>query len=167
MTPEEILDMVCDHFKVDKALVVGPRGKQEICDIRHIYCLLCNKYTKSSLKEIASCIGNRDHTTIMHSINTMSDLITRDEYYNEIFGSAEDELFEVFMVEKAAQRAKRVVMPVEKNIEPVKWQRPKGEYTNPQIPLAPKKEHKEFKQGSIIRPMTLNLKHHKKIVGRM
>lgn len=58
---------------------------REITELRSIFCYLARNM-KYSLKTIGSYLNGRDHTTVIHSVNTFKDLIEtcgtfREKYY--------------------------------------------------------------------------------------
>lgn len=54
---------------------------REVVEARQISMYFIKKYTKMSLKAIGELFGGRDHTTTIHSLNTVKDLIDSDEDY--------------------------------------------------------------------------------------
>ena len=75
---EEVLEAVCMHFNVTMASLMGTSRAREISQARHMAIYLCKEYTSHSLAEIGSRLGNRSHSTILHSINMMRNLIDID-----------------------------------------------------------------------------------------
>ena len=75
---EEVLEAVCMHFNVTMASLMGTSRAREISQARHMAIYLCKEYTSHSLTEIGSRLGNRSHSTILHSINMMRNLIDID-----------------------------------------------------------------------------------------
>ncbi len=56
--------------------VQGQSRKRELVLLRHMYCYLCMKYRLfSSQGAVGDTIGDRDHTTIIHSCQTIQDQI--------------------------------------------------------------------------------------------
>ena len=46
---------------------------------RQVVMYLCREMTDSSLQEIGKILGGRDHTTIMHGVDKISDEINKNE----------------------------------------------------------------------------------------
>jgi chromosomal replication initiator protein len=44
---------------------------------------LAKKYTKNSLKEIGRHFGNKDHSTVIHSIQVVDNLLEVDKKFRE------------------------------------------------------------------------------------
>lgn len=59
------------------------RRDLEICEARHMAMFLIKKYTGASLSAIGKFFGNRDHTTVIHSIKHVNDMITTEKGYRE------------------------------------------------------------------------------------
>ena len=71
-----IYKTVCNYFKVD--ISVKTR-KRSIAYPRHLFCYICRRRTKAGLREIGELIGGRDHTTVIHSDQTLKDWYDTDE----------------------------------------------------------------------------------------
>ena len=68
---ESIQRAVADHFELSIELLIGKTRKQEIAVPRQIAMYLAKKLTKSSLKVIGLHFGNRDHSTVIHAVQTV------------------------------------------------------------------------------------------------
>ena len=69
LTPEYILDIVCDHFSVNKLDIVSNKRTKELVYPRQIAMYLMKKLTNCSLDYIGNLLGGRDHSTILHGID--------------------------------------------------------------------------------------------------
>jgi chromosomal replication initiator protein len=87
-TPERIIETVCEHFKLNLKDLQGRSRVRERVFARHIIFYLLRKHTKMSLKSAGDLFG-RDHTTVIHSIDTLNNLM-----YTEPDVRAEVELIE-------------------------------------------------------------------------
>ena len=58
-------------------------GKREIVQARQITMYLAKAFTKNSLKTIGEHFGGRDHTTVIHSCQTVKDLMDTDSLFRE------------------------------------------------------------------------------------
>lgn len=88
ITPDKIIEAVCYHFGLTIKEVQGRCRVKEYVYARHIIFYLIRKNTKMSLKPAGELL-NRDHTTVIHSIETLSNLM-----YTEPNVRAEVELIE-------------------------------------------------------------------------
>ncbi len=79
ITPENIINVVCDHYSISIEDVKSPKRNKELSHPRQMIMYLCRSMTNATYKEIASFLGGRDHSTIMHGERTITDLIEKDE----------------------------------------------------------------------------------------
>lgn len=66
ITPELIIETVADHFHVTVKDLISPKRSKDIAHPRQIAMYLCKEMTSVPLIKIGSCLGNRDHATIIH-----------------------------------------------------------------------------------------------------
>jgi chromosomal replication initiator protein len=66
--------------------------RKTIKDARKIYCYQMKDKLNWSLKEIGVSIGNRDHTTIIHNIQTYRDLYETDDIFKDWADRIENEI---------------------------------------------------------------------------
>ncbi|MDO5036531.1 MAG: chromosomal replication initiator protein DnaA [Porphyromonas sp.] len=74
----EILSTVCQYYNLDEEDVRGRRRKREIVQARQMVMYLAKKYTDVSLAAIGAEVGGRDHSTVIYSVSSLSDLIETD-----------------------------------------------------------------------------------------
>ena len=85
LTIDDILDKVCSHFNVTQQNVFSRRRKREYVLVRQVSMYLAQKYTKMPAARIGQLIGNRDHSTVIHSCSTIEKRLKIDkEFLNEI-----------------------------------------------------------------------------------
>ncbi|MCD7738823.1 MAG: chromosomal replication initiator protein DnaA [Lachnospiraceae bacterium] len=86
ITPEIILQVVCDHYNVSEQAVLSSKKTRDIAMTRQIIMYLCREYINDiSLKSIAEFLGKKDHTTIMHGIEKVeNDMRTDARFKNDI-----------------------------------------------------------------------------------
>lgn len=83
ITIETIQKMVCDFFNVPYDKLLEKTRKREVVQARQITMYLAKMFTKNSLKTIGEHFGGRDHTTVIHSFQTVKDLMDTDLLYRE------------------------------------------------------------------------------------
>lgn len=77
---ERIIRIVAEEYGIRYSDVFSKSRKQEISMSRHISILLIRHYDPSvSLKTLGYYFGGRDHTTVMHSLRVIKDLMSTDE----------------------------------------------------------------------------------------
>jgi len=72
---EDIQRVVCLYFDIPDDLLRGKSRKKEIAFARQIAMYLSKEMTQYSLKSIGLHFGGRDHTTIIHGVRTIDELI--------------------------------------------------------------------------------------------
>lgn len=60
--------------------------KRELVELRNIYCYLA-KQMGYTLYVIGRSLGNRDHTTIIHNINSFKNLIEQNDLFREKYNT--------------------------------------------------------------------------------
>ena len=70
--------MVCEYFDVPYDKLLQKTRKREIVQARQITMYLAKAFTKNSLKTIGEHFGGRDHTTVIHTCQTVKDLMDTD-----------------------------------------------------------------------------------------
>src|ERR1700710_930277 len=83
ITIETIQRMVCEFFDVPFEKLLQKTRKREIVQARQITMFLSKAFTKNSLKTIGEHFGGRDHTTVIHSCQTVKDLMDTDTTFKE------------------------------------------------------------------------------------
>lgn len=77
----EILDVVCDYFKVQVEDVLGKSRKREFVLARQTAMYFSQTLAKVSVGRIGRLIGNRDHSTVMHSIAKVTEQMQSDKAF--------------------------------------------------------------------------------------
>ena len=83
ITIDTIQKMVCEYFDVPYDKLLQKTRKREIVQARQITMFLAKSFTKNSLKTIGEHFGGRDHTTVIHSCQTVKDLMDTDSLFKE------------------------------------------------------------------------------------
>ncbi|MDY3014309.1 MAG: chromosomal replication initiator protein DnaA [Evtepia sp.] len=73
-TAEVIIEEVCKFYNIEDAALRGQGRTKETAQARQIAMYLIRNMTKLSLKEIGKEFENRDHTTVLHSIDRIEKL---------------------------------------------------------------------------------------------
>ncbi len=83
ITIDNIQKMVCEYYDVAYEKLQQKTRKREIVQARQITMYLAKAFTKNSLKTIGEHFGGRDHTTVIHSCQTVKDLMDTDSVFKE------------------------------------------------------------------------------------
>ena len=79
ITPQLIIDIVAEHFGISPEDIVSKRRNSEFVLPRQICMYLCRHLTSESLQSIAKTLGKKDHTTIIHGIDKITDELPANE----------------------------------------------------------------------------------------
>ncbi|CAI3940617.1 Chromosomal replication initiation ATPase DnaA (DnaA) (PDB:1L8Q) [Commensalibacter communis] len=83
VTIEEIQRKVAEHCNIRQTDMTSARRARAVARPRQIAMYLAKQLTSRSLPEIGRKFGNRDHTTVMHAISRISELIEKDSAFAE------------------------------------------------------------------------------------
>lgn len=83
VTIEEIKKKVADRFGLKTADLESPNRSRSIVRPRQIAMYLARRLTPRSYPEIGRRFGNRDHTTVMHAVETIQRLCKMDQAFAE------------------------------------------------------------------------------------
>ena len=78
---EFIQNLVASHFNLNINDLLSPRRPRSLARPRQIAMYLAKQYTTNSLPDIGRKFSNRDHTTVIHAVKKIDELIKKD---NEI-----------------------------------------------------------------------------------
>ena len=78
LTIEEIQRKVAEHYNVRLSDLIGPKRLRVIARPRQVAMYLSKQLTPRSLPEIGRRFGGRDHTTIMHGVRRIEELMALD-----------------------------------------------------------------------------------------
>jgi chromosomal replication initiator protein len=83
VTIEEIQKRVAEHFSMRMSDMTSARRARAVARPRQVAMYLAKQLTQRSLPEIGRRFGNRDHTTVMHAVARVTELIGRDAGFAE------------------------------------------------------------------------------------
>lgn len=82
ITPELILEVVSEHFSVSIADLKSGKRNANIANSRQIAMYLCRTMTDTPLKSIGIILGGRDHSTVSHGVDKVTEDIKTNEALN-------------------------------------------------------------------------------------
>ena len=83
LTIEEIQRKVAEHYNIRLSDMIGPKRVRNIARPRQIAMYLSKQLTLRSLPDIGRRFGGRDHTTIMHGVRKIEELMTTDSQLSD------------------------------------------------------------------------------------
>jgi len=78
VTVEEIQRKVSEHYNIRLSDMIGPKRLRSYARPRQIAMYLAKQMTSRSLPEIGRRFGGRDHTTVMHGVKRIEELMAKD-----------------------------------------------------------------------------------------
>ena len=79
ITVDEIQKTVADHFNLKQADLLSERRTRAIARPRQIAMYLCKQHTTRSYPDIGRRFGGRDHTTVLHGVRKIEELMPKEE----------------------------------------------------------------------------------------
>ncbi len=73
LSADDIIDTVCKYFDITRQDIIGKKKSKEVVEPRMIAIYLISEILEIPLVSIGKMFGGRDHTTIMHSRDKISD----------------------------------------------------------------------------------------------
>lgn len=67
--------VVTEHYKVSLESLKSKTRKKEVVMARHVAMYLAKQYTNHSLKSIGHYCGGRDHSTVIHALQAVNDML--------------------------------------------------------------------------------------------
>jgi chromosomal replication initiator protein len=90
LTIDDILEKVCNHYQVSQQNIFSKSRKRSLVQGRQVSMYLAQKYTKMPASRIGQLIGNRDHSTVIHSCNAIEQRIKTDKAFSDEISSIEN-----------------------------------------------------------------------------
>ena len=78
-----IQKIVSDYFQLDLETLQSKTRKRHIVQARQLAMFFAKKFTKASLANIGSQIGDRDHATVLHACKTVDNLVATDKQFKK------------------------------------------------------------------------------------
>jgi chromosomal replication initiator protein len=78
ITIDEIQRKVAEYYHLKLTDMASPRRAREVARPRQVAMYLSKQLTPRSLPEIGRKFGGRDHTTVMHAVKKIEELVTQD-----------------------------------------------------------------------------------------
>ena len=82
-TPESIIEYIAKYFGLDSEVLQGQGRGRDIVNARQIAMYLIRRMTNLSLNDIGKAFGDRDHTTVLHSLDKVEKQMRSDPAFAE------------------------------------------------------------------------------------
>ncbi len=92
ITVEYIQRLVAEHFSLPVEKLQGKTRKRQVVIARQLSMYLAKNLTDKSLKAIGETFGGRDHSTVIYSCRTVSDLMETDVIFKDTVSELEKKI---------------------------------------------------------------------------
>ena len=89
---ESIQNIVAVYFNLNIQEMLSPRRSRSLARPRQIAMYLAKKYTTNSLPDIGRKFSNRDHTTVIHAVKKIEELIKNNNEIKQNIGEIKKKL---------------------------------------------------------------------------
>jgi len=84
LTFDKLLKCVSRYYNIPTKEIIGSNRKREKVICRQMFCYIAREnMPDTSLKSIGSALGGRDHSTVIHSIQSASDFMQYDQKFKK------------------------------------------------------------------------------------
>jgi chromosomal replication initiator protein len=81
---DDIQKLVASHYNISRADILSSRRTANVVRPRQIAMYLSKQLTLRSLPEIGRRFGGRDHTTVLHAVRKIEELVSKDKSLAEV-----------------------------------------------------------------------------------
>ena len=82
-SPDTIIAEICKYYRIDESAIRGQQRDRNIVRGRQVAMYLIRRMSNYSYKDIGREFGDRDHTTVMHSIEQVEQRMKKDSAFAE------------------------------------------------------------------------------------
>ncbi|HKB88126.1 MAG TPA: chromosomal replication initiator protein DnaA [Patescibacteria group bacterium] len=82
-TPEQTIEAVCKYYQIGKRLILSDTRARQVARPRQMLMYLLRTQLGIAFEEVGRLVGNRDHSTVMHAVNKITQLATTDVHIRE------------------------------------------------------------------------------------
>ncbi len=87
-----VQELVADHWQVTTKALCSPRRTKDLTVPRQVAMYLIRELLGLPLAEIGKSFGGRDHSTVIHSIRKVEEVMDRDVAFHDLVKSLKDRL---------------------------------------------------------------------------
>lgn len=82
-TPQEVIKIVCSYYDIKISHIKGSSRQEKIAFPRQIIMYILRTFFKIKLEEIAFILKRKDHTTIIHGVNKITQQYLKNPIFKE------------------------------------------------------------------------------------
>jgi chromosomal replication initiator protein len=85
--PQDVLEAVGKYYDIKPSTLKGPKRDRPVARPRQVFMYLCRTELGMTLDDVGGALGGRDHTTIMHGVDTITkELSTNSRLREDVEG---------------------------------------------------------------------------------
>lgn len=81
--PQDIIQGICTYYNLKQSQIKGSQRSEHIARARQIAMFLLRRELKLKFEEIAVLLKRKDHTTVLHGVKKIVQLMTKDQSFKE------------------------------------------------------------------------------------
>jgi chromosomal replication initiator protein len=93
VSPQELIDVVAGYFNIKTTALKGPKRDRPIARPRQVVMYLCKTELGMTLDDIGGLLGGRDHTTVMHGTDTITNELSTNDRLREAVEGIKQQLW--------------------------------------------------------------------------
>jgi chromosomal replication initiator protein len=93
LEPEQLINAVAEIFEVTYERLLSRDRSREVALPRQVAMYLLRRESQLSLPQIGGLLGGRDHTTVMHGCEKVTELLEQDERLRRQVDSLREQLY--------------------------------------------------------------------------
>jgi len=83
VSPEKMIDVICGHYSIGRRALLGKTRSRMIARPRQILMYLLRTELGLPLEEVGRLVGGRDHSTVLHGVDKITQLASNDVQIRE------------------------------------------------------------------------------------
>ena len=92
---DQIQKVVCQYFDVEQPKLSARSRKREIVQARHLAMFFCREFTQHTTTMIGSAFGGRDHSTVIHAVNSINNQIETRPNFDLVVNNVRQQINEI------------------------------------------------------------------------
>jgi len=89
LSVQSVVSELSDYFRIPQEEILSGTKKRKVVRARQIGMALCREMLRLSYPRIGEAFGGRDHSTVMHSIHKLYELLEKDKNLQAMFQSVQ------------------------------------------------------------------------------
>jgi len=77
-TPDNIIDAICSHYAIGKRSLLGKGRSRLMAHPRQVLMYILRTELNLPLEEVGRLVGGRDHSTVIHGVDKITQMAARD-----------------------------------------------------------------------------------------